>query len=82
MSMSKTWGFVDIDRHAKLRAEGYDLRIYVDGRNVTDRCRWFDDRERRAELLLFRQGMPYLDPATGGPATEIVTEFDIRYGRG
>ena len=75
-----SWGAVTVKRHAELKAEGKYLAIFVNGEDVTHRCRFFDDRPGSKVAELFKHNQhdrPYIDMETGEAATETVHDFDI-----
>ena len=77
------WGPMGIARHAALARRGLYLRVYVDGADVTDRCRFFDDTPGRSFAWLYRltaDGRYILRAGLGGPAREIVSAFQVREG--
>jgi hypothetical protein len=74
----KRWGAVTVDRHMALVEQGISLEIWLNGNNVTHRCRFFDDVLGYAELLQYKNGCPYCDPLTGEIAVETVRGFEIR----
>lgn len=77
--MSGEWGYVDVSRHRVLQHGGVELRVFVDGEDVTRRCVEFTDHpERRSATLLKHdaEGHPYVEG--GKAATEQVTEFEVR----
>lgn len=55
------YGFVDWNRWLALGLVG--CAVLVDGRDVTARCRRFDDAEGWADCYIFRNGRPYLNDA-------------------
>lgn len=78
--MTVGWGPMTVDRHSALKQRGIDLHVFVRGEDVTDRCHWFDDTPSVMRAELFRHdasGRAYYDPATDGPAIEIIHNFKV-----
>jgi hypothetical protein len=70
-----TFGFVDWERHRQLcDSAGRQLRVYLDGVDITDHCHWANDET--GEAYVFRvdaDGKYYLDPEnTDAAAHDIV----------
>lgn len=64
MSDKTHWGFVTVERHQQLKQHGTELRVWVRGEDVTDRCKLADDTPGREMALLYRHnssGHPHLD---------------------
>jgi hypothetical protein len=67
------WGAMTIERHWKLREEGVDLRVFVGGEDVTDRCRYANDApgEMVAVCMVRGDGGLLVDPNTHGPSFQV-----------
>ena len=44
------FGLVDVERHMALKSSGINLAVFLDGKDVTDRCRLFNDETQQASL--------------------------------
>lgn len=78
------WGPMNVSRHLALCKRGIHLRVYVNGEDVSDRVRFFDDTPGHAYAVLYRlcAGRKYIlrDASGVGPALEIVRSFLVREG--
>lgn len=79
------WGAMNVARHRALCERGIHLRVYVEGKDVSDRVRFFDDTPGHAYAVLYRlneRNRKYIErDATGlGPALEIVRSFLVGEG--
>lgn len=76
------YGPVTVERHLMLAAQGTHLHVFVNGEDVTTRCRFADDRSESmcAELLLQRNGRPYLDENRELAMEVITSGVEIREG--
>lgn len=74
------YGPVDVSKHAALKNSGHELRVFVDGVDITDRCRFFDDTPGARVAEIFRvdnDGRKYVDPSTDTAAVDRVYEFEV-----
>jgi hypothetical protein len=75
------YGPLTVVRHALLKARGVDLRVFVRGVDVTNRCRYADDTPGRqvAELFLLNEkGTPYVDESARIALEIVETDVEIR----
>jgi hypothetical protein len=73
------WGPTTVERHTWWKARGHDLRVWVRGVDVTDRCRYFDDTIVPPVAELYRlddQGHKYQD-ANGHPVVDVEHDFTV-----
>ena len=71
------WGYVDPLTHRGYEAKGIDLHVFVDGVDVTNRCKEFYDGPGPRWLLLYRvndKGHKVVG------ALDRLTEFEVRVG--
>lgn len=78
-------GPLTIERHRALCAEGVHLHVFVDGIDVTARCKFADDTPRAQSALLYKldaDGKKYFDYHKREIATEWVfgNRVEIREG--
>lgn len=67
-----SFGLVDIDRFQVLKKDLPNLRTFLDGEDVTDRCKWANDETGEAYLYLHDSlGKPFVNPFTGTAAMEM-----------
>lgn len=72
------WGCIDVPRHVVLRHQGFWLRVFFNGEDVTNRCVEADDQ--MGTVILFQrnaQGQFYIDYSKTEP--EVAREF--KHGR-
>ncbi len=66
-----SYGRVDIERFQVLKSKIPNLRAFLDGEDVTDRCVWADDQTGQAHLfVLDTNGKAFINPFTGLLASE------------
>lgn len=77
------WGPMDVDRHRALCEQGIHLHVYVDGKDVSGHCRFFDDTPGQQRAEFFKadaNGRHYLNDDKDGPAMETLHVFEVREG--
>ena len=75
----KKWGYLSVERHRKLKAQGIDLHVFSGGQDVTKHCFEADDIAGYARLYKHNQeGHKYVDPHTHTAAAETVYGIEIR----
>ena len=72
LDLVKTYGLLTIERHNQMRvADDVDLRVWLNGRDVTHHCFVADDRQGYVGLhLLSSDGKPSM-----GPDRKLMTEI-------
>lgn len=78
------WGATTFEAHRERCRRGIFLRVYVDGADVTSRCRFFDDTPGHAYAVLYRLSADgrhiERDASARWPALEVVRAFLVREG--
>jgi hypothetical protein len=69
------YGRVDVEKFQILKRTMPRLRTFLDGTDITDKCRWADDETGTAEVLVLRESKPIPNITW----TDVVT--DLVYGR-
>lgn len=68
-----SFGLVDVERFILIKKDMPNLRTFLDGIDVTDKCKWANDETDEACLYLHdTSGKPYFDLVTGEMAMEIL----------
>lgn len=68
-----SYGLVDIERFQVLQKDTPGLRLFVDGEDATERCRWANDETGEAWLyVLDSNGNRFVNPFTGQVAGSVV----------
>lgn len=72
VDLTKTYGLLTIARHSEIRqVEDVELRVWLNGRDVTNHCFVADDRQGYVGLhLLSSDGKPFM-----GPDRKLMTEI-------
>ena len=66
------YGFVDVARFQILKLDNPNVRTYINGEDITMRCRWANDETGEALCLLLRDGQTYVDEGTESIAVEML----------
>jgi hypothetical protein len=75
---TRTWGYVDVARHARLMRSGILLKVFCNGKEITNHCYEFDDRLGRCGVFKCDEnGRHYYDRDADGVARETITDFEV-----
>lgn len=80
MSEVKRYGPLDVKRHTKIKdEEGVDLRVFLNGKEVTNRCTYADDIAGYVMLLKLNElGAFYIDPVNRTDVARETVYGDVR----
>ena len=76
------YGLLDLRRYQALAVEGIKLKVFYDGEDVTDRCKWANDEDGCAYLYKVNdKGQKYIDPEDKTVAAFEIVRGDIEFRR-